>query len=387
MTIAYLDYNATAPVRPEVADTVARALVELGNPSSVHAAGRKARGALERARAQVAAGAGARTDGVIFTSGGTEANNLALTGIAKANGVTRLIVSRIEHDAVLAPVKAGALPYDLIPVGTDGVVDEAVLMALVEAEVAKGGKPLVSVMLANNETGAVQPVARIAAKVREAGGLSHTDAVQALGKIPVDFLALCTDMMSLSAHKLGGPQGVGALVLRDGLASEPILRGGGQELGRRSGTENVAGIVGFGHAVEVAVAALDQAASLAPWRNGFEASLSERMGALGLGLRIFAEETTRLPNTSCFAVEGLKAETAVMALDLAGVAVSAGSACSSGKVTPSHVITAMGGEESQAAAAIRVSLGWRSQEQDLNRLLEALDTHLSRAAAPARAVG
>ncbi len=351
----YLDYNATAPVRPEAASAVAAALAVAGNPSSVHAPGRAARRLLEEAREAVAALVCGRSQEVIFTSGGTEANNLALSA-----GDRRLLVSAGEHDSVLRAAP-GATRLALRP---DGVVDLAALRELLAAE----GRPaLVSVMQANNETGVIQPMAEIVALAREAGALVHCDAVQSAGKIALDMSALDLDLVSLSAHKLGGPQGVGALVLGPGRSIEPALKGGGQERGRRAGTENLPGAAGFGAAAAAALDALPMMAALAPIRDRLESEVL----ALSPGSRIFGREAPRLPNTSCFSTPGLSAETQVMALDLAGVAVSAGSACSSGKVQPSHVLGAMGAGPDEARSAIRVSLGWQTQEADIRHFLAA----------------
>ena len=352
----YMDYNATAPMRPAVVAAVAEALGLTGNPSSVHRFGRLARRRLEEAREQVAALVGARPDQVVFTGGGTEANNLALAG----SGRGRRIVSAIEHESV-----ANAAPdAETVPVTADGAIDLAALDALL----ARPGPPaLLSVMLANNETGVIQPVAAAAAAARRAGALVHCDAVQAAGRIPVDFAALGVDLLSLSAHKLGGPPGSGALIVADGVALTALLRGGGQERGRRAGTENVAGAAGFGVAAELARAELAAQGRLARLRDALEARLRATVPAA----TVFGAAASRLPNTSCFALPGLAAATQVMALDLAGVAVSAGAACSSGKVRPSRVLRAMGVAEDAAGSAIRVSLGWGSADADIDRLVAA----------------
>jgi cysteine desulfurase len=365
----YLDHNATTPLRPEAAAVMAEALASTGNASSVHRFGRQARRTIETAREAVARLAGARPEAVIFTSGGTEANNLALAGC----GRTRLLVSAGEHDSVLNAAPDAAR----IPLTEAGLVAPAALDNLLgESDVPA----LVSIMLANNETGAIQPLAELAEVARAHGALVHCDAVQAAGKLTLDLTALGIDLMSLSAHKLGGPQGVGALVLARDLAANvelaPFQRGGGQERGRRAGTENVPGIAGFGAAAQAALADLDRAAALAPLRDDLE----RRLHRLAPGIRFFATAAPRLPNTSCFAAPGLTAETQVIALDLAGVAVSAGSACSSGKVAPSHVLAAMGASAADAAAAIRVSLGWTSEAADIERFLEAWGALYSRGA-------
>ena len=354
----YLDHNATTPIRPEAAEAVHAHLGSVGNPSSVHRFGRIARRTVEEARRRVARLVGARCADVVFTSGGTEANNLALS----AGG--RILVSAIEHDSVLGAADGART----IPVNTDGIVDVQALEAMLA-----DGADLVSVMLANNETGVVQPVADVAAIARRHGAIVHCDAVQAAGKIPTDMRALGVHMLSLSAHKLGGPEGVGALVLDGSISIEPMLRGGGQEGWRRAGTENVAGIAGFGVAAELAGNGLAAYACLA----GIRDSLERRLARLAPGTRFFGASVRRLPNTSCLAPPGLDSETQVMALDLDGVAVSAGSACSSGKVGVSHVLEAMGWED--APAAIRVSLGWNSKETDIDRFLDSWGTLHARA--------
>ena len=362
----YLDHNATAPLRPEAAAALCRALEVTGNASSVHGYGRRARALIEDARERLAAFVGARPAELIFTSGGTEANNMALRGLAAG----RILVSAGEHDSVLNAVPGATR----IPLGADGLVDLDALRELL----AEGPEPaLVSVMLANNETGVIQPMARIVALAREGGALVHSDAVQAAGKIPLDFATLGVDLLSLSAHKLGGPPGVGALVIAEGARCDPLLRGGGQERRRRAGTENLPGIAGF--AAAAAAAELDRFAALASLRD----ELERRLRAAAPEVKVYGAGSPRLPNTSCFGLPGLAAETQVMALDLAGVAVSAGAACSSGKVAPSHVLRAMGVDEAEAGAAIRVSLGWDSRAEDIERFLEAWCALYSRAEAMA----
>src|SRR3984893_1656375 len=363
----YLDWNATTPLRREARDAMAAAWDFAGNPSSVHAEGRQARRLVEEARASVASAVGASPRNVIFTSGGTEANALALVpGLRRAEGapVARLLVSAIEHASVLA---GGRFPVEAtftIDVTRTGLVDLEHLRALL----SRGSPALVSVMLANNEPGALQPVREAAERVHAAGGLLHVDAIQALGKIPFDIKAMNADLVTLSAHKIGGPKGIGALVLAEGvLGFEPLLRGGGQELGRRAGTENVSGIAGFGAAVEAAMVALEHnAIRLESLRHRLESALRETPGAI-----VFADSIPRLPNTALFTVPGLRAETAVIGFDLAGIAVSSGSACSSGKVQPSHVLEAMGFPPEIAQGAVRLSLGWSTQDADIDCCLEA----------------
>jgi cysteine desulfurase len=363
----YLDWNATTPLRPEARQAMAAAWDMAGNPSSVHAEGRQARRLVEDARATIAAAVGARPQDVVFTSGGTEANALALTpGLRRGAGepVRRLLVSAIEHTSVLSGGRFSPETIATIAITGSGLVDVDHLRGLL----ADGPPALVSVMLANNETGALQPVGEVADIVHEAGGLLHVDAIQALGKIPFDIKSMKADLVTLSAHKIGGPKGVGALVLADEAQGlEPLLRGGGQELGRRAGTENVAGIAAFGAAVRAAMAALQgDAARLLALRERLEKGLQQTPGMI-----VFSDGTPRLPNTTLFTVPGLKAETAVIGFDLGGIAVSSGSACSSGKVQPSHVLAAMGVSRELAQGAVRLSLGWSTSEADIDLALQA----------------
>jgi cysteine desulfurase len=363
----YLDWNATTPLRPEAREAMAAAWDLSGNPSSVHAEGRRARGLVEQARTSISGAVGAPPRNVVFTSGGTEANALALTpGLRRGSGfpVKRLLVSAIEHASVLTGGRFPAEAVATIGVTSAGLTDLDRLRALLE-----GGPPaLVSVMLANNETGAVQPVAEAGEIVHSAGGLLHVDAIQAFGKIPFDINAMNADLVTLSAHKIGGPKGVGALVLAERLLGpEPLLRGGGQELGRRAGTENVAGIAGFGAAAKAAMAVREtDAIRLENLRNRLETGLRQTPGVI-----VFADGVARLPNTTLFTIPGLKAETAVIGFDLSGIAVSSGSACSSGKVQPSHVLQAMGLGPELAEGAVRLSLGWSTSDADVDRCLEA----------------
>ena len=362
MSRTYLDYNATAPLRPEAREALLAAL-DIGNPSSVHEEGRKARALVEAARADVAALVSAPAETVIFTSGGTEACNLAL-GLrqAPAGEIKRLLVSAIEHSAVLAAAEESVLPVELLPVTADGVVDMAALDAALQDETPA----LVCVMLANNETGTIQPIAEIAAKTRAHGGLLFCDAVQAAGKMPIDIFALGVDVLSLSGHKLGAPMGIGALVTRPAVVVPPQLLGGGQELGRRAGSENISGIAAFAAAAKAAMRDLDDFENLADLRDDMEAALL----AVQPQTEIFGKHADRLANTSCFALGGLNSETLVMALDLAGVSVSAGSACSSGKVSRSHVLAAMQAETHISRGVLRVSLGWQSNREDTEKLVD-----------------
>jgi cysteine desulfurase len=363
----YLDWNATTPLRSEARAAMAAAWDLGGNPSSIHAEGRRARRLIEEARAEVAGAVGALAGNVVFTSGGTEANVLGLLpGLHGAAGrpVARLLVSAIEHASVLAGGRYPAGSTTRINVTRCGLVDLDHLRELL----GSGPPALVSIMAANNETGALQPVREAAGIVHATGGLLHVDAIQAFGKIPTDINEMGADLVSLSAHKLGGPKGAGALVLAEGLSSvEPLLRGGGQERGRRAGTENVAGIAGFGAAVSAAMVTLDaDAKRLESLRNRLETGLRETSGVI-----VFADSVARLPNTTLFTAPGMRAETAVIGFDLAGVAVSSGSACSSGKVQPSHVLEAMGFDPKSAQGAVRLSLGWSTAESDVDRCLEA----------------
>jgi cysteine desulfurase len=351
----YLDWNATAPLRPQAHAAMLAALDVTGNPSSPHAEGRRARKLMEDAREQVAALVSASPADVVFTSGGTEANNAVLTG-----GWREIHLAGIEHDSVLAPARrSGAKLIDL-PVDADGVVKAPAFAA--------GGSKLLSLQIANNETGVLQPVAEIAAAARAHGNAVHTDAVQAVGRTPINFRALGVDFLTLSAHKLGGPKGIGALVVRDSASLPALIAGGGQERRRRAGTENVAAIAGFGAAAAAAASAgVADAARIAALRDALErelVSISPSAVVIGAG-------APRLPNTTNVAVPGTSAETLVIALDLAGIAVSAGAACSSGKVGTSHVLQAMGVAPALARAAIRISLGWETTGENIAAFLQA----------------
>jgi cysteine desulfurase len=365
MRTAYLDCNATAPLRPEAREAMLAALSQTGNASSVHRFGRAARSLIEDARAAVAELVGVQAAQVVFTSGATEANTMALRGLRRP-----VLASAGEHVSVLE-----AAPMTTVPLRADRIIDlEALEHALGVAETP----PVLAVMLANNETGVMQPVAEAARLAQTHGALLHCDAVQAAGKIPLDFASLGAATLSLSAHKFGGPQGIGALILAEGIDIVPLLRGGGQERRRRAGTENVAAVAGFGVAARAAQRDLAKMDAVARLRDDLEAELRAREPALV----IHGAEAPRLPNTSCFGVPGLSAETLVMALDLAGVAVGAGSACSSGKVAPSHVLLAMGASETQAREAIRVSLGWASTAEDTKQFLTAWEACLKRRRVP-----
>jgi cysteine desulfurase len=359
----YLDHNATSIVRPEARAAIAHALEVGGNPSSIHAAGRAARAVVEQARVDVAALIAAPDSTVVFTSGGTEANALAIES-AVAAGLRRLIVSAIEHDSVQETSRVLGVAVEVLPVDANGVADLTWLKTRLAAWDAADGKPFVALMLANNETGVIQPVAETAALVRAADGWLHVDAVQAAGKIAIDSRALGADTLSISAHKIGGPQGVGALTFGPRATLSRRQHGGGQERGRRGGTENVPGISGFGAAARIARDALDD---LRRQSSGRDAA-AERLKAEGAV--VMGEGAPRLPNTLCVATPGFPADVQVMGLDLAGVMVSAGAACSSGKVKASPVLEAMGQGE-LSGCAIRVSGGWNTTPADWDRFVEA----------------
>ena len=354
----YLDNNATAPLRPEAASAMQAAMGPPANPSSVHGYGRAARQIVEEARADIAMLAGSRAADVVFTSGGTEANNLALSGF------DHVITSAIEHDSVLRAAPDAVI----IGVDSDGRLELDQLRDVLAAlDPSRRDRTILSVMMANNETGVIQPIDDVVALAREAGIAVHCDMVQMLGKAHMDFAASGIDYASLSAHKIGGPTGVGALLVRPGRAMTSLLRGGGQERGRRSGTENFLGIAGFGAAARVAFDDVAHYRAMAGWRDAFEARLSDMRD----DVVVYGGAADRLANTSCLSVGGKSSETMVMAMDLAGVAISAGSACSSGKVHESHVLKAMKAGDG-AARAIRISGGWQTEPDDFEKLAEVL---------------
>jgi cysteine desulfurase len=356
----YFDHNATSPLRPSVKAAMLQAMEQGGNASSIHAEGRAAHKIMDDAREAIAFKLGCLPQMIAFTGSGTEANNMALRGVA----VERILISAIEHPSVLAAARVSGRPVEIIPVDAKGRID----LAALEERLA-GPKALVSIMLANNETGVVQDMSSIAPRIATAGHLFHIDAVQAFGKIPVNFGLLGCDMLSIGAHKVGGPTGIGALVIRDGLVVEPLLQGGGQELRRRAGTENISAIAGFG--ALAAEPLLDQSTL----RGRLESALE--------GATVFSNRATRLSNTSCFALPGLKSESLLMNYDLEGIAVSSGSACSSGKVEQSHVLQAMGVSPALAQGAIRVSLGWNTTEQDINHFIAVTEKLRARSKAKA----
>ena len=345
---AYLDHNATSPLRPSVKVAMIAAMDIGGNASSVHGEGRAARKLLGDAREKLGFWFGCLPQMITFTSGGTEANNMALRGVA----VERILVSAVEHHSVLTAAKVSGKIVEIIPVDKFGRVE----ISLLEKMLA-GPKALVSVMIANNETGVIQPIDKIAALVHAAGSLLHVDAVQAVGKRQVNFGLLGVDMMTVAAHKFGGPTGIGALIIRDGLVVEPLLQGGGQELRRRAGTENLVNIAGF-------AALADE-----PQLDTYE--LTDRLEAALEDVTIFSDGVERLCNTTNFATPGMNAETLLMNFDLEGVALSSGSACSSGKVAASHVLSAMGVSAELSKAAIRISLGWNTSDEDINHFISA----------------
>ncbi len=355
--MAYLDYNATAPMKPAVRSAVLEAMERYGNPSSAHRYGRIARRHVEEARASVAAFVGVKPTQVVFTSGGTEANATFLKGVESSVFVT----STIEHDSVHT-----ATPYAArIPVLPNGVIDmEAAARILKEVP----PRSVVSVMLVNNETGVIQPLAELARAAERYGHCVHTDAVQAAGRLPIDFAALGVQAMTLSAHKIGGPQGIGALILDEKLTLAPLLQGGGQEMNRRAGTENVAAIVGFGVAVRLAADDLRDMPNMGLLRDYLQTELQAVGGDDAV---VIGEHAPRVANTLCLALRNVPSETQVVAMDLAGVAVSAGAACSSGKVKASHVLRAMDCAPDVAGSGLRISLGWDTKRSDINRCVEA----------------
>ena len=374
----YLDHNATSPLRPEAREAMLAAMQACGNPSSVHASGRAARAHVEAARADVAALVEGSSERLVFTSGGTEANALAIES-AIASGVKRMILGSTEHEAVVNTARAAGLPVEVWPVDARGVADLGWLAERLARWTAGDGHPFVALMLANNETGVIQPAAEAAVLVHAAGGWLHVDAVQAAGKIAVDMAALGVDTLALSAHKLGGPQGIGALLYSPVARIGPRLHGGGQERGLRAGTENVGGIAGFAAAARAALRDLSSSHRQAVWRDAAAARLVRD------GVVIAGEGAPRLPGTLCLAAEHFASTLQVMALDLDGVEVSAGAACSSGKVKPSGVLAAMGYADDLASGALRASGGWSTTERDWMRFADVwLAAYARRAASRGR---
>lgn len=371
----YLDHNAGAPMRPAVRDRMVDVMMDAGNASSVHGAGRRARGRIELAREQVAHLCGTNSKNVTFVSGGTEANMTALTPVWQDQGapvyLETLLRGATEHPSVVSGGRFPASRHYSLPVDATGRVK----LDDLKDKLSGVGPMLVSVMAANNETGVLQPLKDIGALVREAGGFLHVDAVQAAGRIPIDMDTWQADVISLSAHKFGGPQGIGAVVVRSSArVPSALISGGGQENRRRAGTENVAAIVGFGVAAQCAAAEVSEPGGLAALRDRIETEVSD----LCPGTIVFGRDAERLANTSCFAIPGVSAETALIAFDLEHISLSSGSACSSGKVSVSHVLTAMGVDEAVARCALRVSLGWNTADEDIDRFLNVLPAVVDR---------
>ncbi|GJL95685.1 MAG: aminotransferase [Hyphococcus sp.] len=355
----YLDHNATAPVRPEVIDVIAETMRADGNSLSVHEEGRAAHKILEDAREKVRSLVNAPVNGVIFTSGGTESIHYALHGVIKPHNIKRIFVSAIEHAAVGANAATTGAEVETIPATSSGLVDlDWLRQRLADYAPEADGGFLVCLMFANNETGVLQPIREAADIIHDAGGLLFCDAAQAVGKVPVNFVMSGADILSLTGHKFGGPVGVGALVVSPNLPLEPVMRGGGHEQNRRAGTHNVPGIAGLGKACELAKQSLARAGEIAALRDQMQAA------ALATGAKIWGAEEDRLPGTLCLSAPGFSGATQLMTMDLAGLSVSAGTACSSGKTKPSHVLVAMGASEEDATSSIRVSLGWNSTEDD-----------------------
>jgi cysteine desulfurase len=368
MKYIYMDYNATTPLKPLVFDGRRGLFEECGNPSSVHGFGRRARQYVESARSKLAQILNAQTSQIVFTSGGSEANNLALQGTQnyKTSGESRhIFVSAIEHPCVLNPAKALAGEHlSIIPVDDNGVID----CAWFRDNLKKVDAPsIVSVMYANNETGVIQPIRQLVDIAKEFDCIVHCDAVQAFGKVPLDFDALGVDMMSLSSHKVGGMTGTGALIHKEEIEFDSLIKGGGQEKGRRSGTENIQGIHAFGLVIDALSYDINNRAKQQAMRDCLEAKLI----AMVPDLKIFSQNADRLPNTSCFAMPGIAGIHQVIGLDLEGIAVSSGSACSSGKTTSSHVLAAMRVTSEESGSALRVSLGWQSTASDVDCFVAA----------------
>ena len=356
----YLDYNATAPMRPEVRRHMIDAFDVIGNPSSVHTEGRNSRRLVDQARESIAQALGCHADSIIFTSGGTEANNTLLQGMS----FTRCVVSAIEHDSILNTIPDAIY----CPVTSNGIVDLEALDGLL-SEIPSPA--LVSIMLVNNETGVIQPLDQVISLCHSYGAFVHSDATQAIGRVWVHFDRLGVDVMTVSGHKLGGPQGIGALLIREGLPLDALMKGGNQEAHRRAGTENCAGIVGLAHAI---VESIDDLEIVMPrlerWRDRLEAEVQN----ITKTAQIFGYDVPRVANTSCIMVPAISNHTQIMALDLSGIAVSSGAACSSGKVQTSHVLRAMGVDSRHAACTIRISFGWASREADVDGFLDAWRT-------------
>lgn len=362
----YLDHNATTPMRPEIIDLVTTIMQNVGNASSVHDYGRQARQYIETAREQVAALCAVTSDQVVFTSGATEAINTVLSGYRDQ----RVLISAIEHPAVIA----AAPQAEIIPVTSDGLVD----IDAYEAMLNDGAPPaLVSIMMVNSETGVIQPIAELAKLAHDVGALFHSDTVQAAGRMDISFDKLGVDFMNLSAHKFAGPQGVGALITRDGIDIPRFMLGGGQEKNCRAGTHNTAGIAGMGLAAEYAFKNISHYIDIQKLRDDMERQIGEivdqasRPSACGHGVVIYGQSAPRVGNTTNVGLAGMPAQTQMMALDLDGIAVSSGSACSSGSFKASHVLTAMGATDDEAKSALRISLGWNTTSDDIDQFLNS----------------
>ena len=369
----YLDHNATAPVRPEVVEVVAETMRLDGNSLSVHEEGRRAHKTLEDAREKVRSLINAPVNGVIFTSGGTESIHYALHGVMKPHNVKRFFISSLEHAAVKANAETTGAEIETIPALASGVVDLAWLEERLKGyDIEREGGFMVCLMFANNESGVLQPVQAAADIAHQAGGLLYCDAAQAVAKVPVNFVMSGADIMSLTGHKFGGPVGVGALVAGPNLPLEPQMRGGGHEQNRRAGTHNVPAIAGLGLACELAKKSLARVDEIAALRDRMEAA------AVEAGAKIWGADEPRLPGTLCLSAPGFSGATQLMTMDLAGISVSAGTACSSGKTKPSHVLSAMGASEDEATSAIRVSLGWNSTAGDADAFIREWPTAYAR---------
>lgn len=365
----YLDHNASSPMRPQVKEALVEAMEKAANASSIYEEGRKAKGLVEHARELVAQLVKADSKAVTFTGGGSEANATVLQPNMSVEGkpvlLDRLFVSSVEHDSIVKGGRFAAEKIEKIPVDTNGLIDLRWLETRLKELSDIGETALVAVMLANNETGILQPASQVGALVAKHGGYFLCDAVQAPGKISIDINSIGAHFLTLSAHKIGGPQGVGAIVRQsESYAFQPLIRGGGQEAYGRAGTENIMGIHGFGVAAELA-ANDDKSNRLATMRDALEEGLE--------GVTIIGNSGPRLPNTSCIAYPGVPAETMLISMDLQGFAISSGSACSSGKVGISHVLTAMGLDENIARSALRVSLGWNTEEEHIKEFVKAFN--------------
>jgi cysteine desulfurase len=382
VTRHYLDHNATTAVRPEAIEAASRAMAAGGNSSSVHAEGRAARAIVEGAREKLRTLINAPVNGVIFTGGGTEAIHYALHGTVKTGAVKRIFVSAIEHAAVPANAGETGVPVETIPATKAGHADLDWLRGRLRSfDVRRDGGFLVCIMLANNETGVIQPVTEAADIAHEKGGLFFVDAAQAVGKIPVNFMMSGADLMAVTAHKFGGPIGVGALIAGPNLPLHPVMRGGGHEENRRAGTHNVPAIAGLGAACECAPSTIAKGPAIAAMRDRMQIA-AEAAGAI-----VWGEGAARLPGTLSLSAPGFQSPTQLMAMDLAGIAISSGSACSSGKTKPSHVLSAMGADEALASSGIRVSLGWNSTDADADAFVSAWPAAYARVKARAQERG